>query len=531
MKKDISTHIVYCLLLLFSCPLLAQQQDYIVGKLVDAKTNEPVVFANIRIKDRALGVITNVDGSFRIPLRYKEYGDIIEISSMGYNTREIPIMTLTEGNLNLLRLNPGAIVLEEAVVHAKRKKRNYSAYGIVKKAIEAIRDNYPLNSYSTVGYYRDYQLKNGSYINLNEAILEVFDQGFDQEDFATSEVRLFNAKVNKDFQRDTLALQKYDYSTGKKIIDKAYLENYDGNEFTNLRIHDAIRNFNDYSYDYVGRLEKDFLINHRFSKNGETSLGDKALYVIDGYGQKPGYRARTKLYISKTDYAIYKMEYTMYDATEKNESGIKNKYGHKRKMIFEAVVEYRRIKEKMYLNYISFQNNFQLNLAPIFKITDTSISLSKGFFGLRFNRSIDSVSAKNKSNYDIVFKGAKWDVGKVEVFKDSLKVYPKLKKGTLSNAMREINVAERKRMFNSELLDIKVTNLRDLEGNIVNMPRTENYRQFREFFVQRVKLDTRAPFNTIFMNKKKPIFKELQFTMPDGSDDYWMNTPLQTKTN
>ena len=531
MKKDISTHIVYCLLLLFSCPLLAQQQDYIVGKLVDAKTNEPVVFANIRIKDRALGVITNVDGSFRIPLRYKEYGDIIEISSMGYNTREISIMTLTEGKLNLLRLNPRAIALEEAVVHAKRKKRNYSAYGIVKKAIEAIRDNYPLHSFSTVGYYRDYQLKNGNYINLNEAVLEVFDQGFDQEDFNTSEVQLLDTKENKDFQRDTLALQKYDYSTGKKIIDKAYLENYDGNEFTNLRIHDAIRNFNDFSYDFVGRFEADFLVHHRFSKNEETYLGDEALYVIGGYAQQPGYRAHTRLYISKTDYAIYKMEYALYDNTEKNGFRTKNKHGHKRKMIFDAVVEYSRIKEKMYLNYISFQNNFELNLSPIFKITDTSISLSKGYFGLRFNRSIDSASAKNKNNYSIVFKGTKWDVGKVEVFKDSLKVYPKLKKGTLSNAMREINVAERKRMFNSELLDIKVTNVRDFEGNIVNMPRTENYRQFREFFVQRVKLDARAPFDTNFMNKRKPIFKGQPIAMPDGSDDYWMNTPLQRNTN
>lgn len=531
MKKVKSIHIVYCLLLLFSYPLLAQQQDYIAGKLVDAKTNEPIVFANIRIKDRALGVITNVDGSFRIPLRYKEYGDIIEISSMGYNTREIPIMTLTEGKLNLLRLNPRVIALEEAVVRAKRKKRNYSADEIVKKAIEAIRNNYPLNSFSTVGYYRDYQFKNGNYINLNEAILEVFDQGFDQEDFMTTEVQLFDAKVNKSFQRDTLALQKYDYSTRNKIIDKAYLENYDGNEFTNLRIHDAIRNFSNFSYDFVGRFEEDFLANHRFSKNEETYLGDETLYVIDGFGQKPGYKAYTKLYISKTDYAIHKMEYTLYDTAEKNESGVKNKHGHKRKMIFDVVTEYNRIKEKMYLNHISFQNNFQLKLPPIFKITDTSISLSKGYFGIRFNRSIDSVSAKNKNNYNIVFKGAKWDVGKVEVFKDSLKVYPKLKKGTLSNAMREINIAERKRMFNSELLDIKVTNIRDLKGNVVNMPRIENYLQFREFFVQRVKLDARAPFDNKFMNKRKPIFKGQPIAMPDGSGDYWMNTPLQPNTN
>lgn len=529
MPKNRAVYIVYALVLLFSWPLLAQDSDYIVGKLIDTKTKDPVVFANIRIKDRALGVITNEDGSFRIPLRYKEYGDIIEISSMGYQTREIPISDLREGNLNLVQLNPNTIVLEEAIVKAKGKRRNYSANAIVKMAIEAIGENYPLRSFSTVGYYRDYQRKNGTYLNLNEAILEVFDQGFDQDDFGTSEIQLLDTKMNEDFQRDTLASQKYDYSTGTKIIDKAYLENYDGNEFTNLRIHDALRNFNVYSYDFVGRLKEDFLTNHKFSKNKEAYLANEVLHVIDGQGQKPGYRAHAKLYISKIDYAIYKMEYTLYDSAEKNESGIKNKHGHKRKMIFDVVVEYDKINEKMYLSYISFHNVFMLNLPPTFTMTDVNLSLAEGYFGLKFSRPIDPLSAKMGNNYDINYKGAKWEVGKVEVFGDSVMVYPNLKDGTLAKAMREIDVAVKKRTFNNELLDIQVKSIKDFEGNLVNVPRVESYQQFREFFVQRVKLDTRAPFDVKFMNKRKPIFKDQPIEESKDDQEYWMNTPLQGK--
>ncbi|WP_422082009.1 carboxypeptidase-like regulatory domain-containing protein [Ulvibacterium sp.] len=531
MPKKISTYIVYGVVLFLSWPLLAQDPDYIVGKLVDTQTEDPIVFANIRIKDRALGVITNEDGSFRIPVRYREYGDIIEISSMGYRTKEIPIMNLEEGILNRIRLHPDAIMLEEAIVKAKGKRKKYSARTIVKMAIETIEENYPSSSFSTVGYYRDYQWKNDDYMNLNEAILEVFDQGFDQEDFRTSEVQLFDTKMNEDFQRDTLASQKYDYGTGTKIIDKAYLENYDGNEFTNLRIHDALRNFNVYSYDFVGRLEEDFLTNHKFSKNKETYLADEALYVIDGQGQKPGYRAHAKLYISKTDYAIHKMEYALYDTAERNESGIKNKHGHKRKMIFDVVTKYNRIKGKMYLSYISFHNSFVLNLPPVFIMTDVDLSLSKGYFGLRFNRPIDAISAKIGSNYTITFKGAQWEVGEVEVFGDSVKVYPDLKEGTLAQAMREIDAAVKKRSFDSELLDIQVRNVKDFEGNPINTPRTEDYQQFREFFVQRVKLDTRAPFDMKFMDKRKPIFKGQPIEEPEDYQEYWMNTPLQGKIN
>ncbi|MFX0555165.1 carboxypeptidase-like regulatory domain-containing protein [Maribacter sp. CXY002] len=233
--------IILVLIFFMSFGLYAQQQDYIVGKLLDANTNEPVVFANIRIKDRAVGIITNVDGGFRIPVKYKEYGDIIEISSMGYETKELPISSFELEELNILSINPGALALQEAVVKGKGKRnRNLNAKQIVQKALDAIPYNFPSTSFSTIGYYRDYQLKDGQYLNLNEAILEVFDQGFDQLDDRTSETLLYQYGKNKDFEQDSLAREAYDYHSLRKIIKKAYLDAYGGNEFRILRIHDAV---------------------------------------------------------------------------------------------------------------------------------------------------------------------------------------------------------------------------------------------------------------------------------------------------
>jgi len=514
--------------LLFGYYSRAQQPTYITGKLMDATTKEPVVFANIRIKDRALGVISNEDGSFRIPLRYKQLGDILEISSLGYRTREIPMASLSEERLNPIQLIPGTIVLDEAIVRGEVGKRKYSARDIVKMAIEAIPENYPTQSFSTVGYYRDYQQKDGDYINLNEAILAVFDQGFDRGDFSTTEVQIFHSKRNSDFPRDSLAAQKYDYSTGSKVIDKAHLENYEGNEFTNLRIHDALRNFNAYSYDFVGNLETDFLVNHKFKKGDATFSDEEALYVIHGIGQRPGYRAHAKLFISKGDFAIHKMEYTLYDSSEKNTIRKKNKHGHKHKLIFDVVLEYARIQEKMYLNYISFHNAFLLHLPPVFALTDVGLSLTQGYFGLKFNRQVDSLSAGQPNNYTITFKGSPWQVGKIRVYGDSLHIYPKVKAGTLANAMREVDAAVNKRTFNKDWVDVQVRNLKDVDGNIIHVPRVENYLQFREFFVQRVQLETRAPFDIRFMDKRKPIFEGQPVEPTPDYLEYWMNTPLQT---
>ena len=62
----------------------AQQLEFLYGKVIDAETKEPVSFATIRIQNKAIGVISNDDGGFAIPLEFKEIGEILEITSMGF---------------------------------------------------------------------------------------------------------------------------------------------------------------------------------------------------------------------------------------------------------------------------------------------------------------------------------------------------------------------------------------------------------------------------------------------------------------
>ena len=69
------------------------------------------------------------------------------------------------------------------------------------------------------------------YVNLNEALLEVFDPGFDEIDSTATKTRLYDYIQNKSFRRDTLAEKPYDYNDYGKIIDNAYLGAYGGNEF------------------------------------------------------------------------------------------------------------------------------------------------------------------------------------------------------------------------------------------------------------------------------------------------------------
>ena len=73
------------LLLWFSWASFAQQ-GFLKGRLLDAQTQEPIPFATVRVKGYALGVISNSDGGFQIPQKFKDLGGDLVISCMGYET-------------------------------------------------------------------------------------------------------------------------------------------------------------------------------------------------------------------------------------------------------------------------------------------------------------------------------------------------------------------------------------------------------------------------------------------------------------
>lgn len=171
------------------------------------------------------------------------------------------------GSIEVIKMKSVLFELDEVIVKHKRTRRQtLSARKIVANAINNLSINLPQNPYSYVGYYRDYQFKDGAYTNLNEALLEVFDQGYQYQDYETSKIRILEYNRNHDFPIDTIAQGPYDYKNWTKTISKAVLDNYGGNEYTILRVHNPIRNYEINSFDFVNRLVNDFMNNHIFSK-------------------------------------------------------------------------------------------------------------------------------------------------------------------------------------------------------------------------------------------------------------------------
>ena len=57
--------------------ILSQYTKHLQGKIIDSKTKDPLIGANVIIKGTAQGSATNVDGDFYI-------SDIIQLNLMNY---------------------------------------------------------------------------------------------------------------------------------------------------------------------------------------------------------------------------------------------------------------------------------------------------------------------------------------------------------------------------------------------------------------------------------------------------------------
>ncbi len=78
--------------LLFTTLMFSQQQGSVVGTILDKEmNNEPLLFANIQLKNTPKSIQTNFHGNFEIDdINPGDY--TLVVSYLGYETLEIPII-------------------------------------------------------------------------------------------------------------------------------------------------------------------------------------------------------------------------------------------------------------------------------------------------------------------------------------------------------------------------------------------------------------------------------------------------------
>lgn len=521
------------LILIFSFQniLFAQEsQQKLICKVVDNTSKKPVIYATVMLKSINRGTHADVNGNFEIPIKYRKKG-IIRISSIGYQTKEVKLATLKTKETNIIYLNTSYNKLNEIVVKtskrkSKRKKR-ILAKTVVRKAIENILENYPTIPHSYIGYYRDYQQPVGnSYQKLmkskekieyvNEAIIESFDSGFNTDKLRNknNQALLYEYISNINFIRDSTLTVPYD-NRSKKYSESVYITPLGGNELNLLDLTNAIRNHDKMSFSFANVFNRNFLKNHNFKIKNIVYTDDIAIYKISFTSLKNRtsyeYAAFGEIYISKNDFAIHKLNYNLYYRKKKNPQ-------------YAVTIAYHPKKDKMYLDYISFNNFFKANHGNYFKIDETIFNVNSSVFKIVFNRPIYPISLNPfKKKFKIYYKGKKLNVKQINLY-NTRTVLVHIDK----ESKEEINFYKEKQDPNyATHFKFDITNIKDINGFKINERLSIKMNQYREFFVQEIFENKRLPIQKDFIDKSKPLSRSIILPLK-LENNYWLNTPLKS---
>lgn len=374
-----------------------------------------------------------------------------------------------------------------------------------------------MKPFNYISYYRDYQKKDRSYINLNEAVVQTLDEGFSSES-GKNKYRLLDFRKNTDFP--IMDLSPYYDTTGtpgvntmNKIIPKAKIGDQYGNELFILMVHDAIRNFNVRSFSFINTFSENFLLNHDFSKPVKVFNNNLLLYRIDFNAKKritgDSLMAAGAIYIQPGDYSIHKLIYSCSYLNKEKET---------RKM-YNVDIEYgyeSSADSLMCLKYISFNN--------IFNVVDTT---DKSYFRVldsywrepfqtlgrtmifEFNNEIDPLSASERANYEIKAGNRKTQLNDISV----------------KGKMLIIRLADKIDKNLKDSVRVTMKNIKDIDGKLLNKRKVIEFNQFRELFVQ--EYNNSPKFNESFYLQYLPLDQNPLSVFP-GKEKYWMNTPEST---
>jgi len=501
------------LFLMLSFNLFAQTNNFLIGKVVDSVTLEPLPFSTIVLKDNNLGVFSNADGSFKISSNPNFQSDSLIITFIGYQRTAIHVKNLNENSIRKIYLKPINIQLADVEVVAKRKK--ITSATIVRRAIRNIKKNCSVKPFNYISYYRDYQKKDEIYYNLNEAIVQTLDKGFNKSSLL-NKFRLLDFRQNTDFQRVNISpyydtIPSPDFDNPNKFIKYAKLPDQGGNELLILLIHDPIRNFDAETFSFINTFNTDFIRNHIFSDIVPVYNNNILLYKIsfttDHELTGDSLLVSGDIFIKPADYSIYKLKY----------SGSYLMKDDRQKEMFDIVIEYGRENannSRMGLRYISFKNIFNVvdkADTTFFNITKSRLQpgdLSNSTIILEFNHIPSIASASNKDCY--------------EIFSDSKKA--KITRITVKENKVIINIIPI--ASNPQIppkIEVTVKDILDLNGRILFVKKNLEFYQYRELFVQ--EYNKPISFKESYYLQNVPLINN-DISKYSGDQKYWMNTPI-----
>ncbi|NJN27308.1 MAG: carboxypeptidase-like regulatory domain-containing protein [Cyclobacteriaceae bacterium] len=312
--------ILFAIISTFPQAFAQDSEDYISlrGTVKSLKTNLPIPFANISLKNQPIGINANEEGKFELNIEPEYQFDTISFSAIGYVTQEFLIYSYLAANDKVIMLVDTAYQLDNIFITSIPAKE------IVSRAIRNIPQNYPARPYMLKGFYRTSFRENNQYVRLLESALEVYDEGFETKNGISTR----HQKMRKSF----------DYRKYKWTESANYL--------TSFIMGDFIRNPEGNLQDLFGKWN--------YNVRGVTFLDKEEVFLIDANIpiDNPYESYNAQLFVRIKDYAILQLNYD-YKWDPNYFPGIDVDSVTLKRTNVSIMTFYRQYRGKLYLSYQS----------------------------------------------------------------------------------------------------------------------------------------------------------------------------------
>lgn len=305
----------------------------ISGKIIDSKTNDPLVFADLLVSDSNIATISNTEGNYILKIPSNFVNRSITVSYLGYAETEFTITSIIENST--ISLDPTFTPLDE--VNISRPK---SAEILVRLMIERKEDNYIESGLEMTGFYRETIKKRRQNASLSEAVVSIYKQ------------------PNSTNRQDAIEIIKVRKTTNYSKLDTLALK-LQGGPFNNLYVD--IMKYPEYIFS------KDNVSNYNFSFDTSTVINDHLVYVVN-FKQKPELQMPLyfgKLYIESKNFALTSAIYSLNVENQDLASELFVKRKPRRVKVYPTEanyrVNYRNSNGKWYYSYSNIQLTFKVN--------------------------------------------------------------------------------------------------------------------------------------------------------------------------
>jgi hypothetical protein len=331
---------------------LAQPTITFRGRVYDLSTKEALQYVSVSIPTKGFNIITNRHGEFtlHIPTAYRD--EKVQLSFIGYKSSYIEVSSIISDSIYSFQLESQVTNLSEISITGQKLMH---ASAMVQKAINNIPDNYSQRSFRLNAYYRDYtrNVKTEDYGNLIEAAVLIYDGGFSTNNYLNTTFKLEQLRFHPGFSIDSTL--NTGYSFNHKVIPGIPYNQV--NELTILLGQDPVRNSVEAIESFIPLFGMDFIRDYTFRYNSIIETDSLNIYEIDFSAipklkieQKAKFQIEGKLYIEDKTYALLKLNY-------KVNCSLPNYEGK----FIDVKIEYKKYRNKYYLNYLTVCNYFELN--------------------------------------------------------------------------------------------------------------------------------------------------------------------------